>query len=1481
MLSTTAYTPSSANATSTDCKIDDSGTDYGGFGAQAEDDIRNLARTVTRETAGRSEIDHALSRVTSNATVVPGCSPFAGDMDPRLDPNSPSFNSKFWIRNLQQLAYTDTEYYKPSSLGLFYKDLRTYGEDSGADYQSNFGNVLYKAAAQAISRVKPSSNSASQVDILKPMDGIIRAGKVTVVLGRPGAGCTTFLKTIAAQTHGFHVDSKSVISYDGLSPEDIQKNFRGEVVYCAETENHFPHMTVGDTLTFAARMRTPQNRPLGVSRDQYATHMADVAMATFGLSHTRNSKVGNDYIRGVSGGERKRVSIAEVYLAQARIQCWDNSTRGLDSATALEFVRALKTSASVSNSTSLVAIYQCSQDAYDLFDDVVLLYEGYQIYYGSATKAKDYFVRMGFHCPPRQTTADFLTSLTNPMEREVTPGFEDRVPRTPKEFSDWWNTSPERSLVVAEIDRELAGGKAVSKRQEFTSHYNARQAESSRKQSPFTVSFAMQVKYLMGRNILLTKGDPSVVLFTVIGNSIIAIIIGSLFINLKKNTHDFFARTAVVFLAVLFNAFSSLLEILSLYDARPIVEKHKKFAFYHPSADAVASIITELVPKVLTCLFFNIILYFMVHLRRSAGHFFYYLLMNFLATLVMSHLFRTIGALTTSIASAMTPASVLLLALSIFTGFVIPPQQILGWCRWMYYLDPIAYVFEGLVANEFHSRNFDCSAFVPSGSGYSQFDGTINQICSEKGSEPGLSYVNGDAFIRTAFSFENSRKWRNFGILIAFVLVFFVTYIVAVEYNKGAMQKGEVLVFQSSSFKKSKKQTQDIEAGTSEKVRPEDELQTESTYVSKEISRPRNIFHWKNLKYEVTIKGEQRVILNDISGWVKPGQVTALMGASGAGKTTLLNALSDRLTSGVITDGVRMVNGRPLDSSFQRSIGYVQQQDLHLETSTVREALRFSAYLRQPSSVSRTEKDAYVEHVLDLLEMRAYSDAVVGVSGEGLNVEQRKRLTIGVELVAKPKLLVFLDEPTSGLDSQTAWSICKLIRKLANHGQAILCTIHQPSAMLMKEFDRLLFLQRGGQTIYFGDLGENSKVLIDYFESYGAPKCPPDANPAEWMLEVIGAAPGSHANQDYHQVWKNSKEYQAVLNELASMETELVKIPEEKNADSLKPYATSFFTQYWMVTKRVLEQNWRSPVYTYNKLCLTIASALFNGFVFFKANNSQQGLQNQMFSIFMFLFIFETLVEQYLPYFVSQRSLYEVRERPSKTFSWFVFITAQISAEIPWNILCGTFGYLCWYYPLALFNNAAQTDAVASRGATMWLALVLFFIYTSSMGQVCISFMELAQNAANLANLVFTMCLIFCGVILSKSSMPKFWLFMYRCNPFTYLVSVVLSVGLANSSVECSESELLNVVAPAGQTCYEYMDEYIAANGGYLVSESVAGACKFCTMSSTNKFLETVSANFDTRWRDIGIFIVYIAFNMLATVLFYYVARVPKGSRKT
>jgi ATP-binding cassette, subfamily G (WHITE), member 2, PDR len=313
---------------------------------------------------------------------------------------------------------------------------------------------------------------------------------------------------------------------------------------------------------------------------------------------------------------------------------------------------------------------------------------------------------------------------------------------------------------------------------------------------------------------------------------------------------------------------------------------------------------------------------------------------------------------------------------------------------------------------------------------------------------------------------------------------------------------------------------------------------------------------------------------------------------------------------GVVT-GQMLVDGKLRDESFQRKTGYVQQQDLHVHTQTVREALKFSALLRQPARYTRKEKLDYVDTVISLLDMQEYSDAIIGVPGEGLNVEQRKRLTIGVELAARPQLLLFLDEPTSGLDSQTSWSICNLMQKLTNNGQAILCTIHQPSAMLFQRFDRLLLLSRG-KTIYFGDIGRNSKVLVDYFVRNGAPKCPVGVNPAEYMLEVIGAAPGAHTEIDWPEVWGKSREHENVQQELERLASEgdAQAVLDTHDGTEYNEFAATSYVQYTQVTKRLFQQYWRSPGYIYSKVILSAGAVSILYHIYGNATNHGNSLSS-------------------------------------------------------------------------------------------------------------------------------------------------------------------------------------------------------------------------------------------------------------------------------
>ncbi|KAL6229268.1 hypothetical protein BDW75DRAFT_249912 [Aspergillus navahoensis] len=1422
-----------------------------------EDEVEEMVRQLTR---------HSTHFSSANA-VNPF---FEENKETTWHPGSPNFRTKDWIRSLIAAQSQDPERFLQRSAGVAFKSLSVHGFGSPTDYQKDVFNSLLSISGLIRNLV---GSGKQKVQILDNFNGLVKSGEMLVVLGRPGSGCSTFLKTISGEMNGIYVDDHSYLNYQGISAPTMQKQFKGEAIFSAETDVHFPQLTVGDTLTFAAMARTPRTRFPNLTRKQYAEHLRDVVMSMLGLRHTFNTKVGNDFVRGVSGGERKRVSIAEAILSGAPLQCWDNSTRGLDSANALEFCKNLRLMSDYAGTTACVAIYQASQSAYDVFDKVVVLYEGQQIYFGPTGEARDYFTTMGFDCPSRQTTADFLTSLTSPAERRVKPGYERRVPRTPQEFALRWQNSPECARLLQEIDafdKEYPiGGDSLTT---FSEARRQMQSKQQRAKSPYTLSIYEQISLNVVRGFQRLKADMSLFYSALFGNFFISLILGSVFYNLASDTASFYSREVLLFYAVLLAAFASALEILTLYAQRPIVEKQSRYAFYHPFTEAVASMVCDLPYKFANSVSFNLPLYFMANLKREPGAFFIFWLFSIATTLTMSMVFRTFGAASRSLSQALVPAALLILGLVIYTGFIIPTKDMLGWSRWMNYIDPIAYSFESMMVNEFRNREFPCSSFVPSGEGYENVD-VNNTICSTVSSKAGERYVSGEAYLETAYAYTNDHLWRNLGIVIAFMVFFMFVYLIATEYITEAASKGEVLLFRRG--RQPKAQASDSETTADATYRAEENAESAGANIQRQTA----IFQWQDLCYDIKIKNEERRILDHVNGWVKPGTATALMGVSGAGKTTLLDVLATRVTMGVVTGDV-LVDGRPRDDSFQRKTGYVQQQDVHLPTSTVREALNFSALLRQPAHLSRKEKLDYVDEVLDLLGMQTYAEAVVGVPGEGLNVEQRKRLTIAVELVAKPQLLLFLDEPTSGLDSQTSWSILDLIETLTKHGQAILCTIHQPSAMLFQRFDRLLFLAKGGRTVYFGRIGENSSILADYFMRNGGHALSEGENPAEWMLDVIGAAPGSHSDIDWPETWNKSAEKQAVLDHLAELKSTLSqKQVEDSGTTEHHEFASSTKDQLVQCLFRVFSQYWRTPSYIWSKLVLSILTALYNGFSFFHAKNTQQGLQNQMFSIFMLMTIFGNLVQQIMPNFIIQRSIFEVRERPSKMYSWKVFMASNIIVELPWNFLVAVLMFFCWYYPVGLYANAEPTDAVHERGALMFLFLLVFLWFTSTFTNMVIAGVETAETGGNIANLLFALLLLFCGVVATPDEMPGFWIFMYRVSPFTYLVSGMLSTAVSGTDVTCSTDEILTFNAPGSQTCYEYLNAYAERTGGSILNPNATSSCSYCSMKTTDTFLAQVDSYYSDAWRNFGIMWAYLVFNIVAALGIYWWARVPKGNK--
>ncbi|KAI5799834.1 putative ABC multidrug transporter [Geopyxis carbonaria] len=1393
-----------------------------------------------------------------------------------LLPSESNVSPEAKLRRFLLQADEDGNAVRAPEASVCFKDLVVRGHGAGATFQQSVASIV----TGPMDAVKALISGAKEPEktILHGIDGVVKGGEMLLVLGRPGSGCSTLLKNLAGLDEGY-TGTSGDIKYNGLPVQEVKKRFRGDVVYNPEVDVHFPHLNVGQTLSFAAETRTPRQRVGNHSRERYIELVRDVLATTFGLSHTLNTKVGDDFVRGVSGGERKRVSIAEMLATRASVAYWDNSTRGLDSSTSLEFAQALRTATNVARNVSVVAIYQAGENLTKVFDKVTVLYLGHQIFFGTLAHANEYFQSIGYVRGSRQTTADFLTAVTDPAGREVREGWESRAPRTPEEFSKTWRESSYYRLLQAEMgayEEKYGGGEIGLKR--FEDLHRSNQAERTRQKSPYTLSVPMQISATMKRAYQRIWGDKAYLGSTAFASVVMSLITGSIFANLPADTGSFFSKGGVMFFAVLFNALGTMSEVVTQYAQRPIVQKQKSYAMYHPFTEALATMFADWPIKFINTLIFDVVLYFITGLKKEAGAFFIFFIFTYIATLTMSAIFRSIAASTKKVETAMSLSGVMILALVVYTGYVIPKPSLHPWFKWINYINPLSYAFEGLMANEFHGARYTCAALIPGIAGAN----IRNQVCAVTGAKPGDLFVSGDDYLALSFDYHHSNLWRNFGIIIAFWLFFVTVYAVASEVNSPAPPQGEYLIFRRNN--ESKHVEQAIATGASadpEKGRSTGlEVSAQRTKTTGgNIVRSKDIFTWQDVCYDIVLpNGEPRRLLDHIQGFVKPGTLTALMGESGAGKTTLLNVLAQRVDTGVVSGDI-LVNGSSLDRSFQRRTGYVQQQDLHLETTTVREALRFSAELRQPKEVSLQEKHDYVETVIQMLEMEEYASAIIGVPGEGLNVEQRKRCTIGVELVAKPALLLFLDEPTSGLDSQSAWSIVSFLRKLASNGQAILCTIHQPSAVLFEQFDRLLLLKKGGKTVYFGDIGDNSSTMINYFQSNGGGKCSDDDNPAEYILNVIGAGATATAELAWDEIWKNSPERAHTTQEIIDLQTEYsAKASSEPDVAVQGTFAMPWISQYFAVQKRLFQHYWRSPQYIFAKLILNVFAGLFLGFTFYKENNSAAGLQNKMFSVFMAVVLSGSLMNQLQPVFYSLSDLYAVREKPSKLYHWTTFVLGNIVVEIPFNFVTGTMFFLPWYYAIGFWQ---AYDDQASRGAYMWFMYMLFQLFFSTFAQAIASFTPNEQTAAIVNTLLFSFILSFNGVLQPLSKLVGFWHWMYRVSPFTYLIAGLLSNVLHDVPIVCSTHEINVFQPPSGQTCMEYAGEFVKMSQmGQLLNPNDTADCGYCRFSVGDEFLATVNMFNSEKWRNAGLLFVYVAFNALVVFGGFYFTRVSTGSIK-
>lgn len=456
----------------------------------------------------------------------------------------------------------------------------------------------------------------------------------------------------------------------------------------------------------------------------------------------------------------------------------------------------------------------------------------------------------------------------------------------------------------------------------------------------------------------------------------------------------------------------------------------------------------------------------------------------------------------------------------------------------------------------------------------------------------------------------------------------------------------------------------------------------------------------------------------------------------------------------------------------------------------------------------------------------------------------------------QPELLFFLDEPTSGLDSQSAFNIVRFLRKLAARGQAILCTIHQPNSALFENFDRLLLLQKGGECVYFGDIGKDAEVLLDYFRRNGA-DCPSDANPAEWMLDAIGAGLSPRiGSTDWGDIWRDSSEHVQVKDAIIRMKHDRISQVQGTQQLTQKEYASPLWHQIKVVVRRTNLSFWRSPNYGFTRLYNHVAVALFSGLAFLQLDDSRSSLQYRVFVVFQVTVMPALILAQVEPKYDLARLIF-YRENAAKAYSQFPFALAMVLAETPYSILCAVAFFLPLYY-LPGFKSTS------SAAGYQFLQMLLAEFFSVTLGQAIAAATPSSFISSILNPPILITFALFCGVTIPKPQIPGFWrAWLVWLDPMTYLVGGMVATELHARPVHCTPSEYNVFEAPPGRTCGQYMQAFFAAGGAGYLAENDTSVCRYCAYKTGDQFYEPLGIRYEERWRDLGVMAAFCVSNVV------------------
>jgi ABC-type multidrug transport system ATPase subunit len=502
----------------------------------------------------------------------------------------------------------------PKHMGLIWKNLVVQG--LGADAKVIPTNWTW--VRDTIKFWKWGKQVGNDFTILKGNDGFCKDGEMLLVLGRPGAGCTTLLRVLA-NMRASYTSIEGTVSYGGIEAQEFSKYYRGEVCYNEEEDLHYPTLTTKQTLSFALKNKTPGKRLEGETKKEFINKILYMLGNMLGLTKQMNTMVGNAFVRGLSGGERKRLSIAEQMTTRSSINCWDCSTRGLDASSALDYVRSLRIMTDILHKTTVSTLYQASDSIFHLFDKVMVLDEGRCIYFGPTATAKSYFEEMGFYCPDRKSTPDFLTGLCNMNEREYREGYKNKVPVNSVQFEKAYKESAVYNEMMRERDEYEQKINQDRPDEKFRQAFAEAHQKHAPVRSPYVATYYQQVKSLTLRQFQLIWGDKGALISRYGGVVVKGLIMASVFFKMPQDVTGAFSRGGSFLFSLLFNALIAQAELSAFMQGRRVLEKHKHFALYRPSAFYISQVIVDVPLAIVQVLIFEICVYFMMGLVLDAG----------------------------------------------------------------------------------------------------------------------------------------------------------------------------------------------------------------------------------------------------------------------------------------------------------------------------------------------------------------------------------------------------------------------------------------------------------------------------------------------------------------------------------------------------------------------------------------------------------------------------------------------------------------------------------------------------------------------------------------------------------------------------------------------------------------------------------------------------------------------------------------------